>query len=143
MIINRLVRSLGFTIGFSVFLTVFSTIFFGLNSFKSNLPKIIALVVLAFNIFYIFKKHSLSKEKESNFSAFREGFTELSHTIRNVVNFILLSFVYFISVGPVSLIAKLLKKSFIDVKPPRLLTDSYWKDNIITKEKIENYKRSF
>ena len=76
-------------------------------------------------------------------NAYNPNFIGFNNLIRNTVNFILLSVVYFVGVGPVSLIAKLTGKKFLDLKPTKLHQKSYWKENKVTKQKFEDYTRSF
>ena len=47
---------------------------------------------------------------------FYAGFREYGHDVASIVNFILLLLVYIVGVGPVSIIAKIFKKHFLDLK---------------------------
>ncbi|MBS3140787.1 hypothetical protein J4405_01420 [Candidatus Woesearchaeota archaeon] len=62
-------------------------------------------------------------------------------TIINIVNFILLLPVYFIGVGITSIIAKLFKKGFLNLKKEN--KKSYWTNNEVKKGEIEDYYRQF
>jgi hypothetical protein len=75
------------------------------------------------------------------FSGFLNGFKNFSHIIINIVNFILLSIVYFVGIGPTSVVAKIARKNFLDLKKKK--TDSYYTKKDIKKEPIENYYRQF
>ena len=57
-----------------------------------------------------------------------------------VINTILLFFVYIIGVGITSMISKIAKKHFLDLK---LKKESYWDDLNLKKKKIEEYYRQF
>ena len=142
MFLKKVAASLGFSAGFSIFIIVLNAIVYGLSSTKDNGIKIIMLIVIVFNGFIILniKKPYICS---SPLSAFKEGFIGFNNLIRNTVNFILLSVVYFVGVGPVSLIAKLTGKKFLDLKPTTLHQKSYWKENKVTKQKFEDYTRSF
>ena len=50
------------------------------------------------------------------FTGIRDGFGNFSHVIINIVNFILLSLVYFTAIALVAIISKLFGKRFIDLK---------------------------
>lgn len=73
------------------------------------------------------------------FMGLKQGFRDFSHLITNIVNFILLSIVYFIGVGIVSLTAKLVGKHFIDLKN----SGSSWVQRKLKKRPIEEYHRMF
>ena len=51
------------------------------------------------------------------FNGFKNGFKEFGHFINDIVNFILLSLVFILGVGLVSIFAKFFKKNFLDMKP--------------------------
>jgi len=72
---------------------------------------------------------------------FRKGFKDFSDLIANIVNFVLLSVVYFIGVGITSIIAKLFKKGFLNLKKEN--KKSYWTNNEVKKGEIEDYYRQF
>jgi len=48
--------------------------------------------------------------------SFSNGFKEFGHDVASVVNFLLLLIVYIVGVGPVSVISKILRKRFLDLK---------------------------
>jgi hypothetical protein len=59
----------------------------------------------------------------------------------SIVNFILLSLVYFIGVGLTSIIAKVLGKSFLDLGKKN--KKSYWVTKEESKKKLEEYYKQF
>lgn len=71
---------------------------------------------------------------------FKKGMKGFGENITVIINSILLSFVYFIGVGPTSIIAKLFGKHFLDLKYSK---DSYWSDLNLKKKKLEDYYRQF
>ncbi len=79
--------------------------------------------------------------KSKLFVGFTEGFKEFGDIITNIINFFLLSIVYFIGVGFTSLFAKIFNKSFLDIK--KIKKDSYWKDLNLKKKPIEDYYKQF
>jgi len=73
---------------------------------------------------------------------FKQGFHDFGNGITNIINFILLSIVYFIGVALTSIIAKILGKHFMDIKQEKK-KKTYWKDYNLKKEPIDNYYRQF
>ena len=72
---------------------------------------------------------------------FGEGFKEFSNLIVLAVNAVLLSIVYFIGVGLTSIFAKIVGKSFLDIKKTK--KETYWEDLNLKKEPIDKYYRQF
>jgi hypothetical protein len=70
----------------------------------------------------------------------KKGFQDFGHNISLIVNSILLSFVYFVGVGPTSLLAKLVGKDFLEKKIPQ---KSYWSKLDLEKQPEEEYYRQF
>jgi len=64
----------------------------------------------------------------------------LSKIISSLINFILLSFVYFVGIGLTSVIAKISNKKFLILKKEN--KDSYWEDKEVS-NKFEDYFRQF
>lgn len=62
--------------------------------------------------------------------------------VSKVVNTILLVVVYFIGVGPTSLIARIFKKKFLDLEICKA-ADSYWTELDLNSKKKEDYLRQF
>ena len=80
------------------------------------------------------------KNENSFVKGFLKGFKNFGQNVTNVVNFILLVPVYFIGVGLTSIIAKLLRKKFLDLN---LKGKTYWKEEKSKKQPIEKYYRQF
>ena len=71
----------------------------------------------------------------------KKSFETVSKIISSVINFILLSIVYFVGVGSVSLIAKLFGNHFLELKSDN--RTSTWKDRHVDNETLESSKRTF
>ncbi|MBD3155411.1 MAG: hypothetical protein GF368_02025 [Candidatus Aenigmarchaeota archaeon] len=79
-------------------------------------------------------------EKIKSFlKGFGKGFKKFGEGVSNVVNFVLLTFVYFIGIGITSLFAKIFGKKFLDMKEGE---KSYWKNKEGEKE-LKDYKKMF
>lgn len=65
----------------------------------------------------------------------------VSNAMSATVNFILLSIVYFISIGIVSLISKIFGKHFLEIKKQN--KKSNWHEHKLEKEPLEKYYRTF
>jgi hypothetical protein len=77
----------------------------------------------------------------TNFIAsFKKGMQGFGQTITTLVNSILLSAVYLVGVGITSIIAKVFRKKFFELKLKK--QESYWV-TIKQKENKENYYRQF
>lgn len=76
------------------------------------------------------------------FNGFMNGTVIFGHLIRNIINFVLLSAIYIIVIGFMALIAKLLRKHFLDLKL-RKEAKTYWTDLNLGKRPIEKYYRQF
>lgn len=61
--------------------------------------------------------------------------------ISNIVNFVLLLVVYFLGIGPVSIIMKLFGKHFLELKKQNKKTN--WHEHKVTKQPLESYYRTF
>jgi len=72
---------------------------------------------------------------------FRRGMKNFSYNIALIVNTISLSFVYIIGVGITSIIAKLVRKHFLELKLSK--KDSYWSKLNLKKRPINHYYRQF
>ncbi|MDP7115951.1 MAG: hypothetical protein QF632_07040 [Candidatus Woesearchaeota archaeon] len=71
----------------------------------------------------------------------KEGFANFGHDIANIVNFILLLFVYITAIAPTKLVAKLFGKQFLDLGQDNKASN--WVKNKITKQPYESYLRRF
>lgn len=66
---------------------------------------------------------------------------EFGYTIAIIINSILLSIVYIIGVGLTSIIAKLVRKNFLEKKFSD--KETYWENLNLGKNKMEAYYRQF
>jgi len=75
------------------------------------------------------------------FTGFCRGMRDFTATLSAVFNTILLTLVYFLAVGPVSIIAKLTGKKFLHAQMEEK-EDSYWQDiKIRAESEDDNYKQ--
>ena len=65
----------------------------------------------------------------------------IGKAISSIVNFVLLLIVYVLGIGPVSCIAKLFGKHFLDLKNTN--KKSNWHEHKVTKQPVETYYRTF
>ena len=65
----------------------------------------------------------------------------ISKIIANVVNFVLLAIVYFISISSVSIVMKVFGRHFLDLKKTN--KKSNWYEHKLTKQPLEQYYRIF
>lgn len=72
---------------------------------------------------------------------FKEGMLEFNLNIQDLVNSILLFFVYIIGIGFPSILAKIKKKKFLETEFSS--QKSYWSDLDIKKEPKQRYYRQF
>tara|TARA_Y100000310_G_scaffold160385_1_gene160131 strand:+ start:2517 stop:2747 length:231 start_codon:yes stop_codon:yes gene_type:complete len=75
----------------------------------------------------------------SFWKGFKQGFQTFGHHIGNIVNFILLTFVYLVAVGPTKLVAKLAGKHFLITK----MRKTNWVKRENKEESYDEYLRSF
>lgn len=75
-------------------------------------------------------------------SGFKLGQREFGNTIAMLVNSILLSVVYFFGIGIVSVLGKLFRKDFLEVKIEKN-RDSYWENLNLTNRNLEDYYKQF
>ena len=68
-------------------------------------------------------------------------FEPFANAMSDIVNFILLSAVYFIGIGPVSLFAKLFGRHFLDLKKQNKMSN--WHVHKLTKQAFVKYYGSF
>ena len=73
---------------------------------------------------------------------FLSGFRHFGGIIVNIINTVLLTLVYFISVGPTALIYRWRGRRFFQVSPPPQ-QESYWSDLKVQTQPIEAYYRQF
>ena len=72
--------------------------------------------------------------------AVRNILEPIAKTVSNIVNFILLSIVYFVGIGIVSISMKLSGKHFLELRQNKR---SNWHEHKVTKEPLKNYYRTF
>jgi len=72
----------------------------------------------------------------------KKGQKQFGGDISQVINFILLTIVYFVGVGLTSIFAKLFGKHFLELKIDKNM-ESYWSDLNLNKKSIEDYYRQF
>lgn len=75
------------------------------------------------------------------FGAIKKAMEAVGKMISNIVNFILLSLVYFVGIGPVAMISKLTGKHFLELKKQN--RKSNWHEHKVEKEALEKYFRTF
>ena len=80
------------------------------------------------------------KKSEQFFKGFQKGIKNFSDNISTIINFLLLSIVYFTGVGLTSITAKIFCKHFLNTKKKE---DSYWHNLDLKKKQIEEYYRQF
>ena len=92
-------------------------------------------------IFFIYEAAKIIKLiKNNKFTKnIKDGFSIIPHFITNAINFVLLFFVYFMGVGVVSMVSKLLGNHYLDLKK----NGSSWIVRKLKKKPIEDYYRSF
>ncbi|MBI2105585.1 hypothetical protein HYT56_01975 [Candidatus Woesearchaeota archaeon] len=74
------------------------------------------------------------------FNGFRKGMKNFGENISIIVNSVLLLIVYIIGVGLTSIVAKIFRKRFLDL---RFRKDSYWTDLGLKKKEMKAYFRRF
>jgi len=75
------------------------------------------------------------------FKGFKEGFSSVGHGIGDIVNFFLLLIAYIIGIGIPAVIAKLLKKRFLDLEIPA--EDSHWHEPEEYEDEMEDCYRQY
>jgi len=73
-------------------------------------------------------------------TGFKEGFQDFGKCISAIVNTILLSAVYFLGVGPTSVVGRLLRKRFLELEKQER---TYWNDLQPGRRPLEEYYRQF
>lgn len=72
----------------------------------------------------------------------KAGQKKFGEDIAQIINFILLTIVYFIGVGLTSIFAKIFRKSFLELKIDKK-AGSYWEELNLDKKKMEDYYKQF
>ena len=81
------------------------------------------------------------KELRQFFRGFKKGMINFGQGIALIINSILLTFVYLLGVGLTSIVAKLSRKHFLDMKLSK--KNSYWSDLGLKKKPLRDYYRQF
>ena len=68
-------------------------------------------------------------------------FGRIGKVMSGIMNYILLSIVYAFGIGAVSIVAKLFKKHFLELKKKKKVSN--WHEHKVTKQPLENYYRTF
>ena len=76
------------------------------------------------------------------FRGFKKGMNNFNQIITTLVNSILLSFVYLIGVGLTSILAKIVRKSFLETKISDK-QETYWSELNLKKKSLEEYYQQF
>ena len=76
------------------------------------------------------------------FTGFRVGMQDFGHHVGRVVNTSLLVVIYFLALGPTSIIAKLKKKHFLKLSLDKNI-QTYWENLDLGKKSIEKYYKQF
>jgi len=75
------------------------------------------------------------------FKGFKNGTTLFGRNISILINSILLSIAYIIGIGLTAIVAKITRKSFLDIKKSN--KETYWIDLNLKTKKQEEYHRQF
>ena len=73
---------------------------------------------------------------------FKKGMNTFGQAIALLVNTILLTFVYIVGIGITAVIAKIVRKKFLTLKPSKN-AKSYWSDLNLKKRPIKEHYRQF
>jgi len=71
----------------------------------------------------------------------KDGFEGFAAMITGIMNFFLLAIAYFLGIGPVSVIGKIMGKHFLELGKEK--KDSYWVKRDAGKQETEKYYRMF
>ena len=72
---------------------------------------------------------------------YKKGLEDFGGNISNIVNSVLLLIVYIIGVGITSIVAKIFKKNFLEMKISK--KETYWNDIDLNKKSKEDYYKQF
>ena len=75
------------------------------------------------------------------FKGMKQGFRDFSHTLTNIINFLMLLIVYVLGIGLVAVISKLSGKHYLDLG--KTGSKSNWHEHKVTKQPLEKYYRTF
>lgn len=92
-----------------------------------------------YNYLNMFNRMGVKKmAKVKFFKDFKEGQKLFGENISAIINFIILSLVYFVGIGLTSIIGKIFGKSFLNLKEK----ETYWEDLNLKKD-MEGYYKQF
>ncbi|QQG39505.1 MAG: hypothetical protein HYS81_03930 [Candidatus Aenigmatarchaeota archaeon] len=74
-------------------------------------------------------------------TGFKSGFQGFGHFVSDVVNFVLLTFVWLIGIGPASVLGKFTGKKFLDME--LVMRESYWVAYVVKTEPLESYEKQY
>jgi hypothetical protein len=143
----HLIFLFGFLLGLALFATIFFHIFhrwflFSLVPYTLVFGALFVVYVVYWAQRLLPQRHIIRKKRHWIFVGLFDGFQAFGHTFATLLNFILLSFVYFVGVGLTFVIAKLFGKRFLDLKKSSSLS-SYWEDYHLGKKELSSYFRQF
>ena len=81
------------------------------------------------------------REIKQLIKGFKKGMGNFGQNIALIINTILLTFVYLIGVGLTSIVAKIFRKHFLEIRMSN--KETYWNDLNLKKRPIEEYYRQF
>lgn len=76
------------------------------------------------------------------FTGFWKGQKLFGETISSLINFLLLSIIYFIGIGLTFIISKIFKKEFLSTQIDEN-SETYWENLNLNKKPLEEYYRQF
>jgi len=76
------------------------------------------------------------------FKGIRKGQKSFGEDIQSIINFFMLTFVYFVGIGLTSIFAKIFGKHFLELNFDKK-TETYWSELNLTKKSMEEYYRQF
>jgi len=81
------------------------------------------------------------KELKQFFRGFKKGMANFGQGIAILINTILLTFVYLLGVGLTSILAKIFRKNFLELKLYK--KNTYWSELRLKRKPIQEYYRQF
>jgi len=76
------------------------------------------------------------------FRGIKKGQKNFGEDIQSIINFIMLTFVYFLGVGITSIFARIFNKHFLNLKISKE-KETYWQNNNKKDVKMEEFYRQF
>jgi len=144
--ISRLGRTLGFIGGYLLFNASLFFIFLVFNKIPGNWSYFhFASITLLITLIGLVIKLLTGDNEDGNTIGthpFLGGFRMFGRCVGLIVNSILLTIVYIFGVGLSSLLAKLFKKHFLDLKTKEE-NSTYWMNLNLRKKSLKDYYRQF